>query len=301
MPLFGPPNVDKMKAKGDVKGLIKAFGYQKDPTIRQSASSALVEMGPETIQPLINALKDKDQAVGEAASDTLVKMGQLAVDPLIKAITDRQADDKAIKVLKEIGDQAVSKAVDQLIKWFLKADDDCKHAASALAEVGPPAVEGLTSFLNDLNLDQKCTIKDAMALMLAYNSEKVPHYNDLMKKIIDRSSQGIYLRGLAAGVLGKIGDSRAVDPLVEILETEDDLTRWLAAGALFSIGDDRAAEALVTDLADEDLFVTGTGLVWLLIGDGLTLKPLLDDLTSENIEIKQKAVETLKKLGWNKQ
>jgi len=29
MPLFGPPNVEKLKAKRDVKGLIKALGYQK--------------------------------------------------------------------------------------------------------------------------------------------------------------------------------------------------------------------------------------------------------------------------------
>ena len=30
MPLFGPPNVKKLKAKGNVKGLIKALGYDKD-------------------------------------------------------------------------------------------------------------------------------------------------------------------------------------------------------------------------------------------------------------------------------
>jgi len=143
MPLFGPPNVDKMKTKGDVKGLIKALGYQKDPAVCQSASSALVELGPETIQPLIVALKDKDQAVQKAAIDTLVKLGGLTTDPLIKAIKNQQADEKAIQVLKGIGDQAVTKAVDQLIKWFLKGDDDCKHAASALAEVGPQAVESL--------------------------------------------------------------------------------------------------------------------------------------------------------------
>jgi len=102
-------------------------------------------------------------------------------------------------------------------------------------------------------------------------------------------------------VLGKIGDSRAVELLIEMLNTEDDLTRWLTAGALFSIGDERAAATLANNFADEDLFVTGTGSVWLLIGDGLTLKPLLADLYPENIKEKKKAVEILKKLGWKKQ
>ena len=31
MPLFGKPNVRKMKEEGDVKGLIKALSYTKDP------------------------------------------------------------------------------------------------------------------------------------------------------------------------------------------------------------------------------------------------------------------------------
>ena len=41
MPLFGPPNVDKLEANGDVPGLIKALGYEKDSGVRHDAARAL--------------------------------------------------------------------------------------------------------------------------------------------------------------------------------------------------------------------------------------------------------------------
>ena len=44
MRLFGPPNVEQLKANGDVKGLIKASSYKKDAAIRQAAAQALIEM-----------------------------------------------------------------------------------------------------------------------------------------------------------------------------------------------------------------------------------------------------------------
>ena len=43
MPLFGganPPNVEDLEAKGDVGGLIKALGYQKDGQLRSAAVPA---------------------------------------------------------------------------------------------------------------------------------------------------------------------------------------------------------------------------------------------------------------------
>lgn len=39
-----PPNVEKLKAKGNVKGLIKALGYKKNGTIRKAAAEALVAL-----------------------------------------------------------------------------------------------------------------------------------------------------------------------------------------------------------------------------------------------------------------
>jgi HEAT repeat protein len=43
--LFGAPNVQKLSAKRDVQGLIKALGYEKDEQIRHAAALALGQIG----------------------------------------------------------------------------------------------------------------------------------------------------------------------------------------------------------------------------------------------------------------
>ena len=45
MPLFGPPDVEKLKAQNNFNGLIKALGYKKDAAVRQAAAQALIELG----------------------------------------------------------------------------------------------------------------------------------------------------------------------------------------------------------------------------------------------------------------
>ncbi len=41
MLLFGRPNVEKLKAKKDFKGLVKVLGYKKDELVRENAIRAL--------------------------------------------------------------------------------------------------------------------------------------------------------------------------------------------------------------------------------------------------------------------
>jgi HEAT repeat protein len=50
--LFGPPNVEKMKARRDVNGLIKALRYRKDKGVRQAAAEALVKIGAPAVEVL---------------------------------------------------------------------------------------------------------------------------------------------------------------------------------------------------------------------------------------------------------
>ncbi len=57
--IFGKPNIDKLKAKGNVRGLIKALGYTKNWLVREKAAEALGKIrDPRAVEPLSNALKD---------------------------------------------------------------------------------------------------------------------------------------------------------------------------------------------------------------------------------------------------
>jgi hypothetical protein len=87
------PNVEKLKEKEDVEGLIKAIQYEKDDSVRYNAAEALGKIGDaRTVEPLIHALRDKDEDVREKAAEALENMGEPAVKPLTQALKDKDRD-----------------------------------------------------------------------------------------------------------------------------------------------------------------------------------------------------------------
>lgn len=73
--LFGPPNVEKLKAKNDVQGLIKALGYEKDSGVRSIATEALGKIRDARAVALVEALKDEEHFVREKAAEALSSLG----------------------------------------------------------------------------------------------------------------------------------------------------------------------------------------------------------------------------------
>lgn len=67
-----------------------------------------------------------------------------------------------------------------------------------------------------------------------------------------------WVRMSMADTLGKIGDPRAVEPLISALGDEDEGFRCEAAAALGEIGDPRAVEPLTRALEDESEWVRET-------------------------------------------
>jgi hypothetical protein len=60
MSLFGPPNVKNLIAKRDVKGLIKALGYEKAASVRRDAVDGLLIIGgAQAIEAVVAAFDAK--------------------------------------------------------------------------------------------------------------------------------------------------------------------------------------------------------------------------------------------------
>lgn len=59
MGLFGPPNIEKLKARKNVKGLIRAL---KDED-QEAAAGALGNIGKPAVESLIATLKDESANV----------------------------------------------------------------------------------------------------------------------------------------------------------------------------------------------------------------------------------------------
>ena len=79
-----------------------------------------------------------------------------------------------------------------------------------------------------------------------------PLRHEVARRIAELEHGDWHGKGEAARALGKLGDIRAVEPLVAALEDEDYGVAMAAAEALGALGDSRAVEPLIAALEDED-------------------------------------------------
>ncbi|MBN1159056.1 MAG: HEAT repeat domain-containing protein [Bacteroidales bacterium] len=132
------PNIEKLKEKQDIDGLINALGYQKDSLtkevelIHELAAIKLGEMGAkEAVNPLIQTLHDKAWGVQYAAIEALGNIGdRRAIEPIIQCVIETDIErirGKGMYVLNEVFNLSNTK----LKEIFLatKADDKAKKVA----------------------------------------------------------------------------------------------------------------------------------------------------------------------------
>ena len=244
MPLFGPPDVEGMKSKGDVNGLIDAIGYQKDNSVRRNAIKALGELGDtRAVEPLIASLTDS-----LVRRDAVIALGKIGgsriVEPLISVLQDQDNSYfthlDAIQALVNTKDP---RCIEPLaVSWRSDKITEVQDAAfKALVSFGPPVVDRLLPFLF------LSRVADALAKI---GGEHV--IQELTAILRDEKSK---MRQAAAQVLGKIGNPGLVVVLVTALNDKDAPVRRTAAMALGEIGDSGPVEALVPALNDEDASV----------------------------------------------
>lgn len=138
---FGMPNVEKLKAKGDIQGLIKALYYPKNDKTRLAAARALGQMGKlDAVEPLIAALKQGPYDLRQAAANALGEIGHpSAIEPLITASHEYSTDIRvaAIKALSRFSDK---QAVLQLINALQDENQGVRNIAlEALNKILPPS------------------------------------------------------------------------------------------------------------------------------------------------------------------
>jgi len=118
--------------------------------------------------------------------------------------------------------------------------------------------------------------------------------NDLIKTLKYKDSYYVRLRAVEA--LGKIGDARAVEPLIEVLKDEyEPIQRSAAAEALVNIGEP-AVEPLIQAMKDSNNVLWKA--VWILgkIGDARAAESLISAM-EDNVDLRWKAAEALEEIG----
>jgi len=144
MAIFGPPNVEKLKRKGDINGLINALSYKSTEVIKQAARALGAIRDPEAVEMLIATLhykgrssSDDERGVVDCAAWALGEIGDpRAVDALVSVIYP--FNPSAAVALGKIGDaQAVEPLIDILDSDTGMIEPHTKKlVATALGDIG---------------------------------------------------------------------------------------------------------------------------------------------------------------------
>lgn len=312
MPLFGPPNVSKLKAKRDVKGLIKALEYKKDVAVRKAAATALGEIGDvQAVRPLVGTLKDTDRDVCQVAAEALGKIGDAqAVEPLVAMLGNKSIRQVAAQALAQLNWQPDRNEVGA-IYWIAQDKwDKC-------AEIGVPAVAPLLGAIVDNYHRAHSHVVGALGKIGAAAADP------LTAALKDADE---HVREVAAEALGQIASAQAVEPLLAALNDIDKGVRTAAARSLSTLGWqpgrdvtgatywiamrewEKAAEigmpAVAPLIAALELFREGDyehgkiAEIILHLSDPQFIEPLVVALKTKSFRVRKTVAATLDNLSW---
>ena len=317
MGLFGPPNIEKLKAKKDVDGLIKALTH-RDESVRKIAAEALGDVGGlRAVDPLTAAMRDEATPVAIAAAEALGKIGgSTAVYRLASA--PRSIQVPALQALASLARWGNTSAVEELVSALSDSDPAAQAVAShALGDIGAAAIGPVVSAVADRKIDAKVAAvvlgrlggSGVQSLVGALRDDRHwarvnlietlreigdPAVEPLIAALRDETSG---IQESAAEALGMMADLRAVEPLAGALA--DARLRNVALAALGDIGDSRAFEPVVNALGDEQWLVRAEAAEALgKIGDPRAVEPLMSSLKDAEKSVRRAAAAALEQLGW---
>lgn len=302
VPLFSGrrPNVRKLRRKGDLSGLRRATRYEDFAAdragarwdlgvpVRVEAIQALAEFyGPEVANGLADALDDRHPSVRLAAVNGIAGLGvPAAADSLVKGVVhwDGPPDDEAAR-----------QALETLRGWGVEGGSEA--FVDALMEEGAPAVEirHRDAFRELLESDPRAELASGAVAdrMIGILAKEGDHDRRARAETIlgwmGSSAADVVIDAIGSGqaspqvvrAAATLRDSRAVDPLVRLLQHADEEMRRSAAIALEGLNDTRAVPALVAATQDSEQAVrdaastalNSMGMAAVIVGLAAILRP----------------------------
>ncbi len=199
---------------------------------------------PDATEVLVESLGDGNPVTRYFAVTALRKIKDAGSLPyLIKATRDRNSYVR-LEAVRTIGEMQDPSAVPALIDALRDRDIDVSHeAAKALCKFDDPRKIYAVKFLIEDLKDKSPFIKMRAEYALVQLGRPA---TELLIKAL--KNENVNIRRGAALALGKIGDPRAIDPLIELLKLNDKGSSWAAAMSLSNFREKRAANALVNAL-----------------------------------------------------
>jgi len=136
---------------------------------------------------------------------------------------------------------------------------------------------------------------DAAVSALKIDNTQNRQFQDQLARLHDTDA---YERQRAAIALGNLGNTEAVEPLMNALKDEDDFVRNFASKSLGDLGDSRAVDALIQAMNDENLLVRRSAVIALgNLGSSKAVDPLIKTSKNGDDIVRRAAIEALGNLG----
>jgi HEAT repeat protein len=295
---LGKSDIEKLKEKKDVKGLIKALKYD-DSNIRMLAANSLGKIGDErAVASLTQALKDEGYGVLNEVLKALVKIGDPAVETLIKALSDEKLEDGAKVALIKIGEPA---SRNLMFKYYNQDKNTQISYIDIMGEIGDKnSVEHLIHILEEVKkretYNRDILTSTIKALGKSGDEKAIAIINDLYFKFC-RIQSDRYLTELFMDVITSV-DKTGSDFLVQELTSNNVYVREKATEALFKMDDQMAVNSLIYALKDKngDIFRKRAAVILCRIGEPAVI-PLIQALKDENRNLRFGAADLLGEIG----
>jgi HEAT repeat protein len=328
----------KMRDPKSIATLIKLLKNKKKTASRKYAAEALGRIGDVcAVAPLIEALSSDEKDVRNAAADALGELGdKTAVAPLIQVLSHHK-DWAAIEALGKLGDQ---RAIEPLLN-VLQAKDNYSYIITAALKAlthleSMIPVDRIINALEHPSTEAQLWAVEALG-RLGDKSAADPLIKTLEQQHmhiehIEREALYIHeIKGCIGGwseankrriqlflkiieSLGKLGDKRGIQPLINLLTSKHEEVRLQAVKALAELGephwpaayskltlgrhgDKRIVPALMKafgdDPSDDADIIEALGM----LGDPRAVELLLPLLDSKEKDTRCKAAKSLGQIG----
>jgi len=270
---------------GDVRAVDPLIATLGSDHLCAEARDALVGIGAPAVEALIAVLKDGNWKMRDEAASLLGRIGDArAVEPLVVALEDEDKDVRRVAA-RALGWLGDSRAVEPL-KHALPSPDGAteRAAADALVAIWSPAVDPLIAALKSKHQPVRVSAAEALG--------KLGDVRAVAPLIAALEDGTLGLEAVEA--LGKLGDSRAVEPIVAVM-----IAAAPNAARSFWAPSEELYNANVQVFPDVQAFTSLAVAADALgrIGDARAAEPLAAQLEHPNPGVRKAAAEALGKLG----